>query len=268
MMQRSLVIVIFIALTAEAQQSDNVCDQPKVVGPCNARMKRFYYDVHSGMCGEFYYGGCDGNENNFKTIEECKTVCNRRVCTLPQFGGPGGVTIQRWFYNADAMQCESFIYDGWNGNMNNFRTKTECEVLCNGVKKDPCGPLPPCAPPPFGTCSGFTYNIINGMKCITGCTYQRCKQGSCPKDPQVTCASNCMLDEECNGKKMCCSGCCRDPAPVLDPKPGKCPNDPSQLTVQRPCYLRKSECERDTQCDGKRKCCRFSCRNFCVDPDK
>ncbi|OPL20300.1 serine proteinase, partial [Mytilus galloprovincialis] len=74
----SLMIVLLLALTAEAQQSDNLCDLPKVAGPCNARIKRFYFDVNSGICGEFYYGGCDDNENNFKTIEECKTVCNKR----------------------------------------------------------------------------------------------------------------------------------------------------------------------------------------------
>ncbi|CAC5389451.1 TFPI [Mytilus coruscus] len=225
-----LVIFLFSTLTAEAQQSDNVCDLPKIVGPCKARMKRFYYDVNSGMCGEFYYGGCDGNENNFKTKEECKTICRKRVCTLPQIGGP------------------------------------ECERSCNGVKKDPCGQLPPCPRPPFGSCFGFSYRIINGVKCITGCNYE-CPQKPCPKDPIETCSScNLLLGSKCDGDKICCSGCCRDP--VLDPKPGKCPIDPSQLTVQRTCYLRKSDCERDSQCDGKRKCCRFSCRNFCVDPDK
>lgn len=261
-----LVIFLFSTLTAEAQQSDNVCDLPKIVGPCNARMKRFYYDVNSGMCGEFYYGGCDGNENNFKTKEECKTICKKRVCTLPQIGGPGGVAIQRWFYNADTMKCEIFIYGGWNGNNNNFKSKTECERSCNGVKKDPCGQLPPCPRPPFGSCFGFSYRIINGVKCITGCNYG-CPQKPCPKDPVETCSSCILLlGSKCDGDKICCSGCCRDP--VLDPKPGKCPIDPSQLTVQRTCYLRKSDCERDSQCDGKRKCCRFSCRNFCVDPDK
>jgi hypothetical protein len=27
------------------------------------------------MCVEFVYGGCDGNENNFETFEECATTC-------------------------------------------------------------------------------------------------------------------------------------------------------------------------------------------------
>ncbi|XP_071140147.1 carboxypeptidase inhibitor SmCI-like isoform X2 [Mytilus edulis] len=207
----SLMIVLLLALTAEAQQSDNLCDLPKVAGPCNARIKRFYFDVNSGICGEFYYGGCDDNENNFKTIEECKTVCNKRICTLPHVKGPGGVAIQRWFYNSDTMKCETFSYGGSNGNKNNFKTKTECEGLCNGVKKDPCGPLPSCPRPPFGSCFGFTYYIINGVKCISGCSFG-CPQKPCPKDPLESCIS-CIpeIGDKCSGDKICCSGCCRDP---------------------------------------------------------
>lgn len=39
------------------------------------------------------------------------------------------------------------------------------------TEKDPCGPLPSCPRPPFGSCFGFTYNIINGVKCISGCSF-------------------------------------------------------------------------------------------------
>ena len=33
---------------------------------------RFYFDPSSGTCRQFYYGGCEGNKNNFKTIRECE----------------------------------------------------------------------------------------------------------------------------------------------------------------------------------------------------
>lgn len=47
-----------------------------------------------------------------------------------------------------------------------------------------------------------------------------------------------------------------------DPKRGDCPED----SKPRNCVLRNSECKSDSQCSGIRKCCRFSCQNFCVDP--
>ncbi|XP_071140148.1 carboxypeptidase inhibitor SmCI-like isoform X3 [Mytilus edulis] len=260
---KPLAFLIYITLQiSDAQLVDNVCDLKKDVGPCNARMSRYHYDVDSGECKQFFYGGCDGNENNFKTKQECFTDCEKRVCTLVVHYGSGGAKIKRWFYNSETMKCETFIYGGSYGNKNSFKKKRSCKKLCKGVERDPCGNIPPCIRPQPNECSDFTYDIINGVECIVGCFNSRCKQGSCPTSPFPVCTSECLLDSECAGNKLCCSGCCR--SPILDNKPGTCPTDPGQ----QQCYGRTSECEKDSQCDGKRKCCKFSCMNFCVDPEK
>ncbi|XP_063436544.1 papilin-like [Mytilus trossulus] len=260
---RPLVFLIYITLQiSDAQLVDNVCDLKKDVGQCNARMSRYHYDVDSGECKQFFYGGCDGNENNFKTKQECFTDCEKRVCTLVVNYGFGGAKIKRWFYNSETMKCETFKYGGSYGNKNSFRTRRSCKKLCKGVKRDPCGHIPPCLPPRPNECGEFTFDVINGVECIIGCRNSRCKQGSCPTNPSPGCTSNCALDIECAGNKLCCSGCCR--VPTLDNKPGTCPTDPGQ----QQCYGKTSECEKDSQCDGKRKCCKFSCMNFCVDPEE
>nr|XP_022311192.1 kielin/chordin-like protein [Crassostrea virginica] len=54
-----------------------VCSQPKVVGPCEARIPRWWFNKKANCCLRFYYGGCKGNGNNFKT----KTTCLRRCKT-------------------------------------------------------------------------------------------------------------------------------------------------------------------------------------------
>ena len=46
-----------------------------VVGPCKAAMKRWFYNLKTGQCEQFIYGGCQGNENNFETEKECVTTC-------------------------------------------------------------------------------------------------------------------------------------------------------------------------------------------------
>jgi papilin len=51
------------------------CLQPARVGRCFAAFQKFYYNSSEKACKEFVYGGCDGNENNFETLEECKTEC-------------------------------------------------------------------------------------------------------------------------------------------------------------------------------------------------
>nr|Q8AY41.2 RecName: Full=Kunitz-type serine protease inhibitor C; AltName: Full=Kunitz inhibitor C; Flags: Precursor [Bungarus candidus] len=44
-------------------------------GRCNAIVRAFYYNSRLRKCLEFPYGGCGGNANNFKTIDECQRTC-------------------------------------------------------------------------------------------------------------------------------------------------------------------------------------------------
>lgn len=43
-----------------------VCEQPKIVGPCEAEFPRYYFNRQTEKCEKFTYGGCQGNENNFE----------------------------------------------------------------------------------------------------------------------------------------------------------------------------------------------------------
>jgi hypothetical protein len=52
-----------------------VCELERVVGPCFASMARYAFNVTSGRCELFTYGGCGGNENNFETQVECEEEC-------------------------------------------------------------------------------------------------------------------------------------------------------------------------------------------------
>lgn len=57
--------------------SENICELPAKVGNCRAAIPRYYYNSKSGECEMFLYGGCDGNENNFETKEECENKCKK-----------------------------------------------------------------------------------------------------------------------------------------------------------------------------------------------
>ncbi|KAF0886652.1 SPIT4 inhibitor, partial [Crocuta crocuta] len=39
----------------------------------------------------------------------------------------------RYFYNKTSKRCESFVFSGCNGNLNNFKLKIECDVACLGT---------------------------------------------------------------------------------------------------------------------------------------
>nr|C0HK73.1 RecName: Full=PI-stichotoxin-Hmg3b; Short=PI-SHTX-Hmg3b; AltName: Full=Kunitz-type serine protease inhibitor HMGS1 [Heteractis magnifica] len=53
----------------------SICLEPKVVGPCKAGIRRFYFDSETGKCTLFLYGGCKGNGNNFETLHACRAIC-------------------------------------------------------------------------------------------------------------------------------------------------------------------------------------------------
>ena len=65
--------MVYVSMVSET------CTQPKEVGPCYANMPRFYYDPSEGLCIEFVYGGCKGNDNNFLTMEDCTQRCGGRA---------------------------------------------------------------------------------------------------------------------------------------------------------------------------------------------
>uniref|UniRef100_A0A914L2H6 BPTI/Kunitz inhibitor domain-containing protein n=1 Tax=Meloidogyne incognita TaxID=6306 RepID=A0A914L2H6_MELIC len=108
----------------ECQQNCKICELKMVVGPCKAAIPRWWYD--NGECKKFIYGGCKGNDNNFKTLEECQKTCN--VCELEQDSGPCEALFIRWWY--DKGECKKFVYGGCRGNGNNFKTLEECQARC------------------------------------------------------------------------------------------------------------------------------------------
>ena len=60
-----------------------ICKLVKVHGPCGNFFPRWFFDADTGMCDMFIYGGCEGNENNFGTKEDCQKMCPNKCPPLP-----------------------------------------------------------------------------------------------------------------------------------------------------------------------------------------
>ncbi|KAK3538062.1 hypothetical protein QTP70_027413 [Hemibagrus guttatus] len=53
------------------------CTQPPLTGPCRDSNTMWYYNPYEQKCRRFNYGGCDGNNNQFDTEENCMAVCSK-----------------------------------------------------------------------------------------------------------------------------------------------------------------------------------------------
>ncbi|XP_044514942.1 tissue factor pathway inhibitor 2, partial [Gracilinanus agilis] len=133
-----------------AEVSLHRCLLPQVSGPCRALIPRYYYDRDVQRCRFFYYGGCQGNANNFASLEGCERACGRiprvpRLCRLPGCGGPG----EHYFFNLSSMACERLGSGGCPGGHNRFPDPQTCAAFCTPVKS----PTFCYSPPEGGLCS-------------------------------------------------------------------------------------------------------------------
>ncbi|XP_028317027.1 collagen, type XXVIII, alpha 1a [Gouania willdenowi] len=51
------------------------CRKPLDPGPCREYVVRWYYDPEANACAQFWFGGCQGNTNNFETEAMCRNTC-------------------------------------------------------------------------------------------------------------------------------------------------------------------------------------------------
>ncbi|XP_056145785.1 collagen, type XXVIII, alpha 2a [Lampris incognitus] len=64
-------------VTEESALLDPRCNLILEQGSCRDYSIYWYYDKQANACAQFWYGGCGGNDNRYKTEDECKKTCVR-----------------------------------------------------------------------------------------------------------------------------------------------------------------------------------------------
>lgn len=80
----------FMPMADPPSVSVNVCNLPMDHGGTRCpegvqSSQRYYYNAKQGICQQFTYSGCDGNDNNFASVIDCDNFCGKgdRCCVLP-----------------------------------------------------------------------------------------------------------------------------------------------------------------------------------------
>lgn len=108
-------------------------------GTCRDPELRYRFNSDEGVCQAFTYGGCGGNANNFRELDECERLCRDAVdaCSLPPAQGECEEFAERYYWDARSQACESFMFGGCGGNSNNFETAVQCEQQCRERQPEP-----------------------------------------------------------------------------------------------------------------------------------
>ncbi|XP_039886863.1 collagen alpha-6(VI) chain-like isoform X3 [Simochromis diagramma] len=124
------------------------CQLPADIGnQCKKYATAWFFDTNVGACSRFWYGGCGGNANRFRTEYECFQTCGNQhpnvvektlpasfaskdSCILPQDRGSCDNYTMMWFFDTAQKECARFWYGGCGGNKNRFLTQDECQSLC------------------------------------------------------------------------------------------------------------------------------------------
>ena len=72
-LQNQFIIIIIYSVADK-------CELPPEKGPCKEHITRYFKNNETGQCEDFTFGGCDGNANNFETLDECFEECG--ICPV------------------------------------------------------------------------------------------------------------------------------------------------------------------------------------------
>ncbi|XP_046378009.1 carboxypeptidase inhibitor SmCI-like isoform X1 [Haliotis rufescens] len=149
-------------------------------GSCTKNFTRYFFNITSGQCEKFQYGGCQGNGNRFVTLSDCSMTCQCSSCVVPNGQCSG------YFYNKHTRTCRYTSQKSCSASQPNmFDTSALCTNKCNicdlPSESGPCtsnrqlyyydktAPQPGCRRFTWGGCGGNANMFLTEEMCQYKC---------------------------------------------------------------------------------------------------
>eukprot|EP00096_Caligus_rogercresseyi_P003711 TRINITY_DN1716_c0_g1_i1.p1 TRINITY_DN1716_c0_g1~~TRINITY_DN1716_c0_g1_i1.p1 ORF type:complete len:445 (-),score=99.12 TRINITY_DN1716_c0_g1_i1:112-1416(-) len=189
-------------IASQLSEKTDPCTLGPDPGPCRGSLIRYAFHTESRLCQEFVYGGCGGNENNFGSIMDCQSQCDKATlsssplkedpCSLPSLRGPCRGNIPRWYFDSSDTTCKKFVFGGCLPNKNNFLNQADCEAKCaipSETTEDVCS-----LPIDTGSCKSilprFAFDVRS--KTCVAFSYSGCEGNRNRFSTQDECARYCQ----------------------------------------------------------------------------
>jgi hypothetical protein len=175
-----------VGATGGVGGTPSLCTLPAETGPCEAAFERFFHNAETGICEPFVYGGCEGNDNNFETFEECEEACGSKALDACEDNGDCVLRAKGCCGACEPSALSDFI--ALNVEFVDTYTSTQ---NCQAVD---CAP---CPEPPEG--------MSNRPYFVATCQASRCVA----VDLRTTDVTECAQPSDCSLRfgSSCCEGC-------------------------------------------------------------
>ncbi|KAL1238527.1 Uncharacterized protein TSPI_09039 [Trichinella spiralis] len=175
------------------------------------------------------YAECGGSSNSYSCPADyfchydgrrfgcCPT--RQKTCSIdPVDAGTlcSGTPVSRWHYNSGSKKCETFRYNGCDGNSNNFATRIDCQDYCHvGGCPEGGEPFKEPGTGQFRVCDGYSFSCPVGYTCTRTsiessslrnnyCCATRATICSLGRDPGAHCGTNTLTRYYFNAMTKTC----------------------------------------------------------------